>query len=165
MLHKVKQLTIHAIDALAALQAQVVESLPDPEVYVAASREELCRALQEELVLGICDGDTLVAAAICIRNRSCSGNLGQKCGFAPKDCYTFDAVFVHPTYRGRGLQRELICAAQEKAGEEGALTMWCTVSPNNPYSYRNFTQMGFAAYKTGVFLYGGRVRDILKMKL
>ena len=156
---------MEAADDIPALQQTVVESLSDPSVYVATGREELCLALKQDRVFGIYEENTLIAAAICIRNRDCDGNLGQKCGFPPKDCYTFDAVFVHPAHRGQGLQRALIQEAQKAAKKDGAASMWCTVSPQNPFSYNNFLKMGFAPYKTNVLMYGGKLRDILKLTL
>lgn len=153
------------IDTLLALQELVAAQMPEPEFYVSATRQEFCAALEQDFVLGGYEENELIAAAVCIRNRACSGNLGQKFGAEPTEAFTFDAVFVHPEHRGKGLQSRLIEAAKKIAKEAGAASMWCTVAPDNLFSYRNFTRAGFAPVEKNKLMYGGRVRDVLKMVL
>ena len=164
-MNKVQILNAMQIDAILQLQDLVVAQMPKPEFYVVAERQELSDVAEHDILLGIFEGDTLIAAAICIRNRVCSGNLGQKWREDPTTAFTFDAVFSHPEHRGKGLQRKLIEAAKEIAIEEGAKTMWCTVAPDNLFSYRNFTKAGFMPVEKNVIMYGGRLRDVLKMTL
>ena len=143
------------------LQTLVHEGMENGEVYVDTLRHELIESLHMDYVLGAYDGDKLVAVATIIDNRACDRNLGQKCGAKPTTAYTFDAVFVHPEYRGLGLQTAFIEVAKKQAVIDGATTIWCTVSPDNPHSYSNFTKAGFLPHKTGVSMYGGHIRDIL----
>ncbi len=150
------------MNAVLKLQKLVHDAMADPELYVPTTRSELIESLHMDYVLGAYDGDRLVAVAISIDNRPCDRNLGQKCGKRPAGCYTFDAVFVHPDYRGLGLQAAFMEVIKCQAKTDGAETIWSTVSPDNQYSYRNFTKQGFYPYKQGVTMYGGHIRDIMK---
>ena len=134
-------------------------------MYVNTTRQELIEALHKDYVVGAYDGDRLVGVATFIDNRKTDRNLGSKMGFAWEKCFTFDAVFVHPDYRGCGLQAEFIEIAKAKAKLDGATSIWCTVSPNNPYSHKNFTKNGFTVYKKGVPMYNGYIRDVLKLDI
>ena len=147
------------------LQKLVHDAMPDGEMYVDTTRSELIESLHMDYVLGAYDGDKLIAVANVIDNRSCDRNLGQKCGKKPSDCYTFDAVFVHPEYRGLGIHKELLQVAKAQAKAEGVSSIWSTVAPENTYSYANFEKEGFYAYKKGVSMYGGHTRDILRLDL
>jgi len=162
---ELKRLSHEHISQILQLQDLVVAQLPDLEVYVCTTEDELNTVMDQDIALGAYDAERLMAVAICICNRDCPGNLGQKWEEDPQTSFTFDAVFVHPDCRGQSLQRKLIEAAKEIAKREGAATMWCTVSPNNPFSYRNFTKAGFVTVEKNVSMYGGHIRDVLKMIL
>ena len=150
---------------IRTLQKLVYEEMSDPTIYVNTTRPEFIEALHMDYVLGAYDGERLVGVATFVDNRKTDRNLGAKMGFGWEKCFTFDAVFVHPDYRGCGLQSEFISVAIEKAKIDGASSIWCTVSPNNPHSYKNFTEKGFKTYKNGVPMYNGYIRDILKLDI
>jgi len=133
--------------------------------YVDTTRTELIETLHMDYVLGAYDGDKLIAIATFIDNRNCNRNLGKKFGGKPLECYTFDAVFVHKDYRGLGLHQAFIEIAKEQAKIDGAKSIWCTVSVNNLYSYNNFIKQGFEVFKEGIEMYGGHIRDVLKLDL
>lgn len=147
------------------LQKVVYQQLSDTTMYVNTTRQELIEALHMDYVLGAYDGDCLVGVATFIDNRKTDRNLGAKMGFDWAKSFTFDAVFVHPDYRGCGLQAEFIKIAKEKAKIDGATSIWCTVSPENSYSHKNFTENGFAVYKKNVPMYNGYIRDVLKLDI
>ena len=161
----IRQLTPGYEDAMTALQQLVHDAMPCREQFADSTREEFREVLEEDFVFGAFDGDTLVAAAVCIRGRDTCYNLGQKCGFVPQECFTYDTVFVHPDYRGRGLQRTFAAMIEEKARQTDAASIWCTVAPGNRYSYDNLTKAGFEPYRRNVSMYGGCIRDILKKQL
>ena len=150
---------------ICKLQKLVYQGISDPTIYVNTTRPEFIEALHMDYVLGAYDGDRLVGVATFVDNRKTDRNLGAKMGFGWEKCFTFDAVFVHPDYRGCGLQSEFISVAIEKAKIDGASSIWCTVSPNNPHSYKNFTEKGFKAHKCGVPMYNGYIRDVLKLDI
>ena len=153
------------ISEVLKLQELVHDQMPDKEIYVDTTRNELIESLHLDYVLGAYDGERLVAVNINIDNRSTDRNLGQKLGNKYSDCYTFDAIFVQPEYRGLGIQTAFIEIAKQQAKIDGAKSIWCTVAPSNEFSYVNFTKSGFDTYKSGAVLYGGHVRDVLRLNL
>lgn len=150
---------------LLKLQTLVHDGMDDPEQYVPTSRNEWIESLHLDYVLGAYDGDILVAVADIIDNRQCTRNLGQKMGMNYADCYTYDAVFVHPDYRGMGLQQAFCEIAKRQAKVENVHSIWCTVSPKNAHSYDNMLSQGFSAYKHNVDMYDGHLRDVLRCEL
>lgn len=153
------------ISKVLKLQEYVHNQMANKDLYVDTTRSELIETLHMDYVLGAYDGDKLIGVATFIDNRNCDRNLGKKFGGKPLECYTFDAVFVHPEYRGLGLQQLFIEVAKEQAQKDGAKSIWCTVSKNNPHSYNNFKNQGFTLYKENVPMYGGHIRDVLKLDL
>ena len=150
---------------LMRLQDIVHESMADPEQYVPTSRSEWIESLHLDYVLGAYDQDKLVAVALIIDNRNSPRNLGQKFGVPFADCYTYDAVFVHPDYRGMGLQKAFGEIAKKQAAVDNVHSIWCTVSPNNVFSHNNMTAMGYTVYKHNIDMYGGHLRDVMRCDL
>ena len=68
----------------------------------------------------------------------------------------------HPDYRGLGIHKAFLEIAKKQAVIDGATSIWCTVSKDNEYSYKNFIQQGFKPDKKDVKMYGGFLRDVLK---
>ncbi len=162
---KIRDAWFDEISSILKLQALVSNGIDDADIYVNTSRPELIESLHMDCVLGAYDGDKLVAVATFICNRKTDRNLGLKMGGKANKCFTFDAVFVHPEYRGLGLQREFIEIAKQKAAIDGADSIWCTVSPKNKHSHNNFTASGFYIYKSNEPMYGGHIRNILKLDI
>lgn len=150
------------IHSVLKLQNLVSQQIVNKEIYVETTRNELIETLHMDYVLGAYDNERLVAIATCIVNRNCDRNLGKKNGKKAIDCFTFDAVFVDPEYRGLGLQKAFIDIIKKQAKIDNATSIWCTVSKDNSYSYSNFTSQGFVTYKKDAVMYGNHIRDILK---
>ena len=104
----VRSTTFEDVDAILNLQACVKLNLPNPAFLCTADREEIEDSIANDLCIGVFDGEKLIAFSILIVNRPCPGNLGQKLGFPPEECVTFEIVFVHPDCRGLGMQRFFI---------------------------------------------------------
>lgn len=75
-----------------------------------------------------------------------------------------DSAAVLPEYRGYGLQRRLMQAAEAEARRRGYRYLMCTIHPDNNYSKNNVLEQGYhiAATKEK---YGGYIRNILIKKL
>ncbi len=58
-----------------------------------------------------------------------------------------DTVAVHPDYRGMGLQRRLMEAAEGEIQKRGAHILLCTVHPDNQFSLNNFLKQGYTIQK------------------
>ena len=153
------------LSKLLKLQDLVHDAMPDPEQYVCTDRPDWIDSLHLDYVLGAYDGDDLVGVALIIDNRRSPRNLGQKFGENYADCYTYDAVFVHPDYRGMGLQKAFGEVAKKQARIENVHSLWCTVSPANAYSHDNMTAQGYTVYRHNVDMYDGHLRDVLRCQL
>ena len=74
---------------------------------------------------------------------------------------SMDLTMVAPKYRGRGIQRLFNKLRLGMAAEMGATEALTTISPDNPYSYRNFLVLNFDIVDERE-LYGGKRRYILR---
>lgn len=157
----IRAVSPHETDQILALQALIHSQMPDPEIYADTDRGQFEESIALDYVQGAYHGDTLVAVAAVVCNRDTPRNLGQKCGMDPSLCFTFDAVFVHPDYRGVGIQSTFISMIKAEALRRGVTSVWATVSPKNIHSYRNLEKHGFSPYQKGVVMYGKHLRDIL----
>lgn len=115
------------------------------EIYIPLTREDIKDSKSNgDFFITVYHKKKLVAFALLVAPRKCERNLSKY--FSKKlysDVITIDAVFVHPSFRGYGLQRDLLTAAAEKAKESGAKYIMALVSPKNTHSYCNFIKSGF----------------------
>lgn len=146
------------------LQAHVMDCLPDKNLLVGAGEEQIRESIDLDFCAGIFDGERLVAFAMMVVNRETPRNLGQKLGFPAEKCVYFDIIFVHPDYRGMGLQSYALALRDSVARELGAELAFVTVSPSNPHSLNNVKKHGFEVYDRRE-MYGGIDRYILKKVL
>lgn len=58
-----------------------------------------------------------------------------------------DTSAVHPDYRGLGLQRKMVYAAEQEYCGKGRRILLCTVHPENRYSLNNMLKQGFQIQK------------------
>lgn len=155
------------LDPIMGLQAYVREHLDNPEIFAMTSREEIAESLEQDFCFGAFAGDRLAAFSLVIRNRVTPRNLGAKLGLSNAElmqCVTYDTTFVHPDYRGFGLQAYFMAPKDRLSRESGAAWALCTVDPANPHSLNNVTRAGFTVVKRAR-LYGGADRYILRKDL
>ena len=74
---------------------------------------------------------------------------------------SMDLTMVAPKYRGHGIQRIFNKLRLGMAAEMGATEALTTISPDNPYSYRNFLVLNFEIVDERE-MYGGKKRYILR---
>ena len=74
---------------------------------------------------------------------------------------SLDLTMVDPEFRGRGIQRIFNKLRIGTAIGMGAAEGLCTISPDNPYSYRNFLVLNFEIIEQRE-MYGGKQRYILR---
>ena len=109
------------------------------------------------------DGERMVAALSVLRPGLDSYNYGYALDFTKEELLRvihMDSAAVHPEYRGRGLQRKLIQAAEAEINADGEYILLCTVHPDNRFSLQNVLKQGYTIQKK-LPMYGG-IRFILR---
>ena len=159
-----KNLTVGNLNDILVLQGDCVDHLPEPGLYYPLSVEELEESLRRDVVIGVYDGDRLVAVAVIVVNRESPRNLATGIGCSSDQTYTFDAVLVSPGWRGYGLQNILLRQCMEMAEKAGVAYIVATVSPDNHHSLQNFIKVGFEILSTSR-KYDGLVRHIIGYSL
>ena len=138
---------------LTAAEAQVfrqlrAEMLQDTPSAFTASAEDEAGLSDEEwaarvgpgdntAVMGVFDGDRLVASAAVFRER------------ALKMCHkaTIWGVYVSPSVRGKGLAKALIVAALQHAAQWPGVRQVClSVAGNNVSAHSLYTSLGFVEF-------------------
>jgi len=152
------------IDEFLALQDIVYEIIPDKDIFVLTTKAECEDSFVNDFCIGAFREGRLAGASIMVLNRESERNLGGKLGYDPAECVTLDTTFIHPDWRGHGLQRAFIDMRIQKATELGVLFAFATVSPDNQYSLANIRSYGFEVLEKGTF-YGGYERLVLIKQL
>lgn len=159
-----KPLSDDYLHSLIELQDQVYQSIPDKSHFALTTSEEFADSHVRDYCLGAFCGDVLAGATCMVINRDTPRNLGAQMGFDPLECVTLDTSFVHPDYRGRGLQRAFIRMRLEEADRIGARWAFGSVAPGNTYSLANIRSMGFTIHKVAT-LYDGLERLVMIKEL
>ena len=161
-----RQCTREEAETVYRLQNEVRAMMPNPELFMPDTLENIQSYLEHDLCLGAWDGERLGAYFIL---RYCGQNEHNYAAFlgipqAEWDHWAnADSAIVHADFRGNGLQRLMLEAAlplfPEKITHIGA-----TVSPENQYSLNNALASGFAIVSRRE-MYGGYDRYLLKKDL
>jgi len=155
------------LEEILALQTRVYDRIENKDIFVLTTREELEESLEKDICIGAFDGDILVAFTLMVTRPDSERNLARYLDYgADKSarCVTYDTTFVHPDYKGYGLQKVFIRLKDLIALNLGAAEALATVSPDNPYSLNNLQASGFEVVKRKE-MYSGVDRLILRKKL
>ncbi|HAL88738.1 MAG TPA: hypothetical protein DCO69_06405 [Clostridiales bacterium] len=107
------------------------------------------------------DGEKLAGIFTVVFPGTSPVNYGWHLKLPPEDLarvVNMDTAAVHSDYRGRGLQRRLMQAAEREL-EPGKILL-CTIHPDNAYSLRNAQSQGYEIQAT-LPMYGS-VRHLLR---
>ncbi len=153
------------IDAVMELQDTIVNALPDKDLYATSTRAEYLTQLKEDVCfIAECDGKTAGFSVMVPNDPDNPRNYGKYLGYDRDQLAktaSLDLTMVAPEFRGRGIQRIFNKLRIGKAIEMGASEGLCTISPDNPYSYRNFLVLNFEIIETRT-MYSGKQRYILR---
>lgn len=75
-----------------------------------------------------------------------------------------ESAAVLPRYRGQGIQKKLLLAAEEAEKQRGTVYLMATVHPDNIYSRKNLEQSGYVCLLE-TEKYGGLQRIVLCKKI
>lgn len=160
----VRSISLSEIDKVINLQKNVYSAMPVKSQFVITADDEIYETISRDLCIGVFKDGTLAAVTTMIKNRPCDRNVGGMLGYDPLKCVTYDTTFIHPDFRGRGIQRKLIPVKDTFAIDCGAEFAFATVSPENSFSLNNVLSSGFEIVDNRV-MYGGFQRYILRKKL
>ena len=152
------------IDAVMKLQQDIMEALPDKDLYAPFSREESIGQLEHDICyMAECNGEVAGYSVLIPNDPDNPENYGKLFNYdrdrLAVTC-SLDLTMVAPKYRGLGLQRIFNKLRLGQAIEMGAKEALTTISPDNPYSYRNFLVLNFEILETRE-MYGGKQSYIL----
>ena len=161
-----RQCTREEAETVYRLQNEVRAMMPNPELFMPDTLENIQSYLEHDLCLGAWDGERLGAYFIL---RYCGQDAHNYAAFMgiPREEWdgwaNADSAIVHPDYRGNGLQRKLLEAALPLV-RPGIVGIGATVSPENQYSLNNALACGFtiAARRE---MYGGYDRYLLEKRI
>jgi len=156
------------IDAVMKLQQDIMDALPDKDLYAPFSREESIGQLEHDICyMAECSGEVAGYSVLIPNDPDNPENYGKLFNYdrdrLAVTC-SLDLTMVAPKYRGLGLQRIFNKLRLGQAIEMGAKEALTTISPDNPYSYRNFLVLNFEILETRE-MYGGKQRYILHKNL
>ena len=162
-----KLLTLKEIEVIEKLQQVVIDSLEDATILQPLSREELTNILGDNgVMLGAFDEDKLIACRALLRpDPSEEEHLGIDAGASDLTRVLYQEVsFVHPAYRGQGLQKKLGARIMECINVADFDVVCATVKPFNIASLKDkFSQgMHVVALK---LKYGGKLRYVFAKPL
>ncbi len=158
----IHQLGPNNLEEILQLQERIFATLEDKST-LRRNTPEMFRSCVESphYSLGVWHQDQLVGLAIMYCPDMGEENLAKCLQGVQVDASTsanYKLVVVEPNYRGNGLQFHLGLLLEQQALIKGKTVMCCTVSPDNPYSRRNMTRLGYQ-YNCTLNKYGS-VRDL-----
>ena len=160
-----RRATPEDLDKVMALQDAIVEALPDKDLYATFSREESLGQLEHDIcIIAECDGEVAGYSVMIPNDPDNPENYGKYFNYDREQLaktVSMDLTMVAPKYRGNGIQRMFNKLRLGMANELGAHEALTTISPDNPYSYRNFLVLNFDIVDERE-LYGGKRRYILR---
>lgn len=153
------------IDKVIALQDEIVDALPDKDLYATFSREESIAQLEHDIcIMAECNGEVAGYSVMIPNDPDNPENYGKYFNYDRDQLaktVSMDLTMVSPKYRGLGIQRMFNKLRLGMASEMGATEALTTISPDNPFSYRNFLVLNFDIVDERD-LYGGKRRYILR---
>ncbi|MCF0140516.1 MAG: GNAT family N-acetyltransferase [Mogibacterium sp.] len=160
-----REATVEDIDKVMELQQVIVDALPDKDLYQTSTKEEYLLQLQEDCCfMAECNGEVAGFSVLVPNDADNPRNYGKYFDYDREQLAktaSLDLTMVSPKYRGLGIQRNFNKIRIGKAVENGAAEGLCSISPDNPYSYRNFTVLNFDIIEERE-MYGGKKRYLLR---
>lgn len=130
----------------------VRESMTDKEWFYVDPAEDIRRMMKSGIMqLWVAVDDNRLAGAFSILIPGLEAiNYGYDLGLGEEDLLrviNMDTAAVHPDYRGLGLQKKLMQAAEKEISTAGKRILLCTVHPENHFSLRNVLNQGYTVQK------------------
>lgn len=144
-----KRRLAHNRDTLYEIMTLEKKYLKDKKTCIRSKEQDIRKCLCSKCSYGLYDGGKLVAFSLCYYSDYCTGYV-EKC-------------FVHPSYRGKGLQRFMLRLNISSLIKAQVDEIFSMVSPYNIASIKSFSKEGFDFKK--MVVYDNQLRMILKNTL
>ena len=131
---------------LAIMKLEASEKIKN-SICIRSDYEDILKCLKSRCSIGIQDEKLGIVA--------CSLAYYTEYGTA-----YIEKCFVHPNFRGKGLQRQMLGYNIELLKGFGVCEIFTMVSPLNKISEKNFNERGFKLKRE--IMYNGVIRNILK---
>lgn len=146
------------------LRQMVREGMREKQWFAESTQKDFEDALQYGFGLVCVVHGKIVASLQCLLEHT---DYSRDC-FENEEmwikCADYSDTFVHPEYRGNGLQKRLEEKMEELCKEAGKSILLGTVDPDNRYSYQNFLNMGYKEVRR-LKKYGGLERALMRKNL
>jgi len=160
-----RPLTEADLPAMMALQALMLQVLPDPRWYFPSTQEQFAMEVCAGHAEGICMDGKLIAFGIASPGRQHRTDSYAACvGDDPADTYDFQDIMVHPDFRRRGIHSAYLSKYRARAEQLGCRAVYATVDPDNEPSWRAFEKAGFRRLLIKA-AYDGRIRAYYRLDL
>ncbi len=152
------------VPVIQAIHDESIAALPRPEFFFASDEAFFVQHIAEDgfTLLAKTNGETAGFLLVDIPAMD-ERNLGRDAGFGGADlmqCAHMDTACVRPAYRGHGLQKRLMLAAEARLRDQGFAYAFATVHPDNAASLRSMVSIGYSIVATKP-KYGGLLRHIM----
>jgi ribosomal protein S18 acetylase RimI-like enzyme len=164
---EIKDLTMAQLKDVLELQENVYHQLQEKEVLETLSREEFTEIIKQGFIIGVYDGDNLVATrSMYIPDVSEDEHLANDTGIKDKNSVIYSEIsFINPQYRGQNLQTTMGAHLIDKVRQDGRFKhCLTTVMPTNVPSLKDKFKLGFKIMATKL-KYNGKRRHILRLDL
>lgn len=157
------------VDTVYSIMSGVAGQMEHPEHYVIDDRDYVARHIAREGFTLLWVEDETVAGFLVVHlpRADEEHNLGNDLGFSPAQLAQvahMESAAILPAFRGRGTQKKLIAAAEERVAALGYRYSLCTVHPDNLPSFKTLVSLGYQVAATRL-KYGGKLRHIMKKEL
>ena len=163
----IKKSNLQELNIIMTLQNDVFSAIENKDLFALTSQEQLAESIKEDYCLSIYEGDRLISFGLLIINRYTPRHGAchiYKENEKIAQTLTVDSIFIHPQYRGYGLQKKIFENFEAWGKAHGGKALFTTISPDNLFSLNNALLTGYKVVATKP-LYGGKLRHILKKDL
>lgn len=160
-----KQLDETHVDAIMALQASMMETLPDRSWYYPSPAAMFAGCCERGECFGFFNGERLAGFGTLtpwyIRPDTC---YAVKIGAPPEHTFDFQDMMVAADYRRRGIHAALLTLFDRMAREAGGRAEYCTIAPGNQPSIASFEKAGYVCVRVQP-AYAGMLRGYYRKVL
>jgi len=154
-------MTVETLEETLSLREKVRADMENPRWFAISTRRDFLDALEYGFAINCTVQGKVIASVHCLlEHTDYSHDIFTEEADIGK-CADYSDTFVHPKYRGNGLQNILEEEMEELCRKAGKSILLGTVDPDNEYSYRNFLKRGYQE-AARLKKYGGLERILMK---